>query len=268
MSSINGDSVTLTYHSFGKGPEILLCFSGFGRSAKEFDMWSKTLGTRYTLITIDHVTEWQSENRSTPPAISKAKWIAAVNDLLNELNAKRFSVLGYSLGGRVAIWTTALFLDRIDTVYLLAPDGLNMSGWYNFSVKTWLGRQLLSHYRYRPGLVKAIGNFGLKVGLISEKQHRLFSYNADSDPLRSHLFTQWLAYRTMELNIETWLKDLRLHRIQLVLVMGQFDGIIPAKWGAKIARSYKEVDFHTISTGHNLLHPRLNDFWSNHLGLG
>src|SRR6266487_4104964 len=111
---------------FGTGTKLLICLHGYGEDGSSFASLEKKLGDEYTLIAMDFPfhgnTGWNEGLLMTP------------NDLLNVLNAIipqnenvkdksfKFSLIAFSLGGRVALHMLQSIPAQMERTVLLAPD--------------------------------------------------------------------------------------------------------------------------------------------------
>ena len=121
----------LSYRRFGDGNKMLFCFHGYGEDALTFSFLEKNLGNEFTLIALDFpfhgLTEWNEE------------FLLRIDELIEIMNkissVQSFSILGYSMGGRVALKLLQIIPDRIEKIILLAPDGLHNNFWHKISKK-------------------------------------------------------------------------------------------------------------------------------------
>ena len=112
---------------WGKGPKLLVCFHGFGESAAEFSCLEPSLGDIYTLVAIDlpfhGSTRWNGEVFDQEIVRHLAEKI------LEHYQLSIFSVLGYSLGGRVALSLVEALPQQVQQLILVAPDGVRDTFW-------------------------------------------------------------------------------------------------------------------------------------------
>src|SRR5215204_1593318 len=99
-SYIHIDDFTVHYQKAGEGSSIILCFHGFGEHGRSFEQLAAKIED-YTIIAIDlpfhGQTNWNRDKAFT------------TEDLINiikacpEIHDKSFGLLGYSMGGRIAL---------------------------------------------------------------------------------------------------------------------------------------------------------------------
>src|SRR5690606_2199861 len=86
----------------GSGDELLICFHGFGESASRFTCMEPALGNMFTIVALDmpfhgHTT-W-SEGRD----VEQEDLEALIKKILERFGKQRFSLMGYSMGGRLVM---------------------------------------------------------------------------------------------------------------------------------------------------------------------
>ena len=134
------------YRESGDGENILLCFHGFGEFAETFEVVTAQLDKNIKMIAIDL------------PHHGATKWLEGYKFTLDDMRHiiescpsiknKKFGLMGYSLGGRIALAVFQHMPDRINKLILLAPDGLKVNFWYWLATQTSTGNRLFSY----PGL--------------------------------------------------------------------------------------------------------------------
>ncbi|MFX6048572.1 alpha/beta fold hydrolase, partial [Acinetobacter baumannii] len=84
----------------GKGEDIIFCFHGYGEEASTYSIFEELLGDAYTLIAIDMPFHGKTDWRG-PLLFALNALIDIINELLDSAD-KKFNLMGYSMGGRVA----------------------------------------------------------------------------------------------------------------------------------------------------------------------
>ena len=107
-------------------PAVML-LHGFGASLDTWDAWSRVLGQRHRVIRFD----LPGSGLSAPdPAndYTDARSVALLIALMDHLGVAHASIVGHSIGGRIAWTFAALHPERVDTLVLVAPDGFASPG--------------------------------------------------------------------------------------------------------------------------------------------
>src|SRR5881628_1352773 len=121
----------LYYESFGSGPTVVLLHGG-NLDRRMWDEQVTVLAPHFRVIRYDA----RGFGRSGP-ADTAFQAHADLYALLRRLAVRRASLVGLSLGGRIAVDFT---LDHPEMVYKLVLAGSGLSGWRDWSAEdsTWL----------------------------------------------------------------------------------------------------------------------------------
>ena len=110
-----------------KGAPAVLLLHGFGSSLQTWDAWAPVLARDHRVIAIDLPGSGLS-----PPDPSgdyrDTRTVALLNALLDTLKVQRISLVGNSIGGRMAWRFAAAHPDRVDKLVLVSPDGFASPG--------------------------------------------------------------------------------------------------------------------------------------------
>lgn len=110
-----------------KGAPAVLLLHGFGSSLQTWDAWAPVLARDHRVIAIDLPGSGLS-----PPDPSgdyrDTRTVALLNALLDTLKVQRTSLVGNSIGGRMAWRFAAAHPDRVDKLVLVSPDGFASPG--------------------------------------------------------------------------------------------------------------------------------------------
>jgi pimeloyl-ACP methyl ester carboxylesterase len=107
-------------------PAVML-LHGFGSSLQTWDVWAKGLATTHRVVRID----LPGSGLSPPdPAhdYRDERSLDMLMALMDSLGLQRTSLVGHSMGGRIAWTFAAKFPERVDKLVLVAPDGFASFG--------------------------------------------------------------------------------------------------------------------------------------------
>ena len=107
-------------------PAVVL-LHGFGSSLQTWDVWAKGLATTHRVVRID----LPGSGLSPPdPAhdYRDERSLDMLMALMDSLGLQRTSLVGHSMGGRIAWTFAAKFPERVDKLVLVAPDGFASFG--------------------------------------------------------------------------------------------------------------------------------------------
>lgn len=247
---------TLACRSFGHGPRPLIALHGFGRTGDDFRVLEAALGDLFTIHAFDLHFHGQSPGypqRADEPFT--AHEIAAFFDaFITSIGAERASILGYSLGGRIAMSLMEQMPERIDRLLLAAPDGLKTRPWYRSLAASRAGRWAYKRFVKHPERVHFVMDALRALRLMNERMHRFLKGQTDSRAKRLLVHDVWLSYRDIEPDLRQVAANARSMGIPVDLFFGEFDRVIPTRLGRNLIRhAPSHLRAHALPFGHVLL---------------
>lgn len=115
----------LNIHYTDTGPRdgpVLLLLHGFGSSLQTWDVWSSQLEQKFRVIRLD-LPGFGLTGPSPVNDYSEKNDLATLTRFVNKLGLSSFSVIGHSMGGKMAWGLAAAEPDRVKALVLMAPDG-------------------------------------------------------------------------------------------------------------------------------------------------
>lgn len=135
------------------GPAVLL-LHGFGSSLHTWDAWATTLEPTHRVVRLDLPGAGLTGEDPTDD-YSDARSIRVLASLLDTLGIARASVVGNSLGGRIAWYFALRHPERVDRLVLVSPDGFASTGFEYGKAPEIPGFVSLMRYVLPRPLVKA-----------------------------------------------------------------------------------------------------------------
>ena len=120
---VDVDGLNIHYKDTGPrdGP-VLLLLHGFGSSLQTWDVWSSQLEQNFRVIRLD-LPGFGLTGPSPVNDYSEKNDLATLTRFVNKLGLSSFSVIGHSMGGKMAWGLAAAEPDRVKALVLMAPDG-------------------------------------------------------------------------------------------------------------------------------------------------
>ena len=177
-----------------------------------------------------------------------------IRAILKNENKEQFSVMGYSFGGRLAMNCILLFPDKVDSLILIASDALRWNPGYYFATKSLIGKTIFRLMTNNPDFVVSILGFLSAIRLIHPKAFEFYKNQLSFQPVRQKIYDVWMAHRNMVPDISLMQKNINKFHIQVLLIFGAHDRIIPARAGKKLIRSLKKNAREVIiDAGHRVI---------------
>jgi pimeloyl-ACP methyl ester carboxylesterase len=117
-------------HVRDSGPRqapVVVLLHGFGASMQTWDVWARGLSQTHRVIRLD----LPGSGLSPPDPehdYTDARSLQLLLSLLDELGVSRATMVGHSMGGRIAWTFAAKHPERTDRLVLIAPDGFASEG--------------------------------------------------------------------------------------------------------------------------------------------
>jgi len=241
----------ISYQTWGTGGKWLFCLHGYGEDSQSFEPFAPLLADEYTMIAIDlpfhgH-TEWREGLLFDP-----ADLVAIIN--LIKPASHSFSLLGYSMGGRVALQLAGMIPQQIERMVLVAPDGLHKNKWQWLATQTKAGNRLFAYCMQKPATMLFLADTGTKWGFFNKSLLRFVHYYLDKETERELLYLRWTTMRRFKPNQVLIKKEIIQCKIVVHLIFGAFDRVILPKHGYHFSKNAnKLITVTEIASGHLLL---------------
>jgi pimeloyl-ACP methyl ester carboxylesterase len=253
------------YYRFGHGPRLAICFHGYGEDALMYAFMEK-YAADYTFYSMDLPfhgnTVWNEGLNFTHTDLQQI-----IHDILLEnniaLNADttagitKLSLIGFSLGGRVALSLYQAWPDSIEKIVLLAPDGLTVNFWYWLATRTWPGNKLFAFTMKHPGWFMGFLKLLSKTGMVNASVIKFVNYYIGNTEARLKLYQRWTTLRRLKPSLKRIKACITRLHTPVRLIYGKFDRIIlPVRGKAFVKGIENFAELRVIDSGHQVLNEK------------
>lgn len=246
---------TIHYSHGGDGPGLLICFHGYGESEKTFHFLESYIRQQYRIISIDlpfhGSTSWEKD-----VAFTIQDLISIIESVVAKHGNGRnnFTLMGFSMGGRVALSLYEAMPSRIEKLVLLAPDGLKVNPWYWLATQTFIGNRLFRFTMKKPQWFFWLLNLSNRMGIINQSIYKFTKHYIHDEAIRWELYHRWTCMRRLAPNLDHIKKQVRENRTPIRLLYGEYDRIILPVRGEKFRTGIESwCTLQVIPTGHQVL---------------
>lgn len=246
----------LEYFVYGKGPKVLIAFHGFNNNAQDFRILGDFIGEDYKIIAVNLFFHGASkaEDDLVKNGISIDELAKMFTDLADRFPSKSYTLLGFSLGGRIVLKIVELLPEKIERVILLAPDGIHISRLYRLLTNSRLGKWVFEQSITNPNIFFKVAIFLRKTKMVSEKKFQFARQNFDTEEKRKKVFLIWMVFRKIISRKSDIKTIIRKHEIPFELFFGKYDKIIPPSIGRSLQKGVGQfVVLNVLEAGHKLL---------------
>lgn len=252
----NYRSSIIHYRFGGQGVQPLVCFHGYGESSASFDFLEKSIGASHLIVAIDlpfhGKTQWKEIDLD-------AQVLSDITfSLLHQLkaDAKKIQLMGFSMGGRMALCILQQSPERISSLVLLAPDGLTVNFWYWLSAKTTVGNKLFKLTMRKPGWFLGMLRASNKLRIINQSIYKFVEHYIHDNAVRKALYERWTGMRNCTPSMKTIRQLILKHHISVRLLYGKYDRIISHERGSRLFGNLANCSIRVLDCGHQVLHQK------------
>jgi pimeloyl-ACP methyl ester carboxylesterase len=244
------------YRCWGTGPRLVFAFHGYGESSAAFTFLGEAIGADLTLVAIDlpfhGQTEWV-EGLAFDPLWLPGLLTGIAAGLPGRL--ADWWLLGYSMGGRIALQLLGDSPSNIQKMVLLATDGLQVNPWYWIATRTRAGNTLFRWTMRRPGWLFLMLRLGNALHLVNPSIYKFAVHYIDDDRVRQDLYTRWTTMRGFRPRLSVLAEIIRSRQIPVTLIFGRHDRIIRWERGEQFRKKgiAATCSLILLPTGHQLL---------------
>lgn len=256
----NNCGLNMHYSKWGHGKHVLIVFHGFGRSYADFIPFTAELESIFTIYGFDLFFHGESNIGDREPdskPLEPSELVDYFDAFLKSIHATEVWLMGYSLGGRIALELAELMAEKVRGLYLFAPDGLATNFWYAASSFTSPGRAafrfLIRHNRFFYKMLNAVH----AVGIVSDSRKTFVLSQIKTTAEQWKVYKVWTFLRNIKPDFKKLGKILNENAISVDLFLGKYDTIIPPKMVKTFQKNFPELKCHVIESGHAILKPRI-----------
>jgi pimeloyl-ACP methyl ester carboxylesterase len=244
----------ISYYRFGNGPGIAVCFHGYGEDATMFSFFAKYAGDQYSFYSIDlpfhGKTDWKEGLDFTHEDLVQ------ITSMITN-SAAKLTVMGFSLGGRIALSLYQADPKKVEKLILLAPDGLKINFWYWLATQTWVGKKFFAFTMKNPGWFFGFLKLLNKLKLVNASIFKFVNFYIGDAEVRRLLYNRWVTLRKIKPGIKSIKFSIRENKTPVRLIYGKHDRIIISSVGEKFKNGIEEYCRLTmIHSGHQVLHEK------------
>lgn len=255
MSSLNAVSyneLKLTYEKYGSGKQVVICFHGHGRNPEDFKFLEKKDRTIISIVLFHHGESYFPEHRIEINPLTRGEFLALFHKILDREKIDRFDIVAFSQGGRFALLVFEDYFQKIDSIYLISPDGLDSTSFYNRMSRNKWARNLFQRWEKNPKRVINYAKMAKNLRLMRPKVASFVEKFANDKSSFKRASLTWRGFRALCPN-EPKLKEI-LNDFSGVfkIIMGSYDQVIRPKQAVLFAiRVNKPNCVSEIPCGHN-----------------
>ncbi len=222
---INVKGLRVHYRDTGdKNAPALVLLHGFGSSLQTWDEWAKVLEKNYRVIRLD-LPGFGLTGASFEHDYSDKADVERVEDFFKAIGVNQSTVIGHSMGGKIAWNFASTYPEQVQRLILIAPDGFPVPG------------QALGKKPYDVGMIGDVIQFIMPRFLVKKSLEPAFFdssklsdalLNRYYDLLRAPTVRQAILQRMRQTVTTDPVERLKKINAPTLLLWGQEDQMIPS----------------------------------------
>jgi pimeloyl-ACP methyl ester carboxylesterase len=247
------------YYWHGSGSHILFAFHGYGESAASFSFLADALQHDLTIVAIDLPFHGGTEWREKDLLLEPLDLLGLLEEIAAGLPGRNgsWSLLGYSMGGRIALQLMQLAPGRIGRMVLLAPDGLKVNPWYGLATRTAFGNRFFRRTMRRPAWFLFYLRVANRLALVNPSFYKFAFHYVEDDHSRHELYQRWTVLRAFAPSFRKTAAIIRQRNLPVHLIYGDYDRVIRWERGERFRRlAGDSCTLTRLPSGHRLLQPK------------
>lgn len=253
MPYVLKNSSKLHYRKVGMGPRVLLAFHGYGQSSAYYLAMEAALGQDYTIYAFDLFFHGQSHLHKHNMPLTKEFLAQFIQHFLEKEGVEQFSLMGFSMGGKFALTLVERLPQYIQELFLIAPDGIKTSFWYNIATYPGWLQQLFKRTVLKPEPFFKLLQVLHKYNLVHRSLLRFAHFQMDSTAKRLRVYRSWVGFRDLNFDIREIVALLNRHHVPVTMFLGEYDEIISPRRVAVFVDALEKGELVMLKTGHSNL---------------
>ncbi len=231
----------------------MLAFHGYGQSSAYYEPMERALGNDYTIYAFDLFFHGNSDLHKEHQPLTKEFLAEMIQHFLRKEGIESFALMGFSMGGKFALSLVEQMPERVLELYLIAPDGIKTSFWYNIATYPGWLQQLFKRTVLKPNLFFKLLDVLHKYNMVHKSLIRFARYQMDSIEKRLRVYRSWVGFRELSFDIRQIVRKLNKNKVPVSMFLGEYDQIIEPKRVGVFIKALDQGELIILKAGHSNL---------------
>ncbi|MDX5347853.1 MAG: alpha/beta hydrolase, partial [Hymenobacteraceae bacterium] len=178
-----------------------------------------------------------------------------IRKFLKQEQVNKFSVMGFSMGGKFVLSLLEAFPEQVNRAFLIAPDGIHTHFWYNIATYPGWLQGIFKRTVVKPKFFFGLLNKLQRYRLVDNSLVRFAEFQMSSTAKRLRVYKSWIGFRELSFDIRKIVNLLNRQQIHVTVFLGEYDQIISRKRVEVFVNALDSAHLVLLKTGHtHLLH--------------
>lgn len=264
MAELEYDGNKVAFDIHGNGEKVLVAFHGFGQSKAHLGALAQSLGDQYTVFVLDLFFHGSSYWSRGEQPLTKEYWREIFEKFLEDQRIDRFSLIGYSLGGKFVLAILDSLPTRIDQIFLVSPDGIKSNLWYDLATYPAWCRVIFKSFISSPNpfflVLKLFEQLSLlDAGLLKFTRTQMNTYQG-----RQRVYCSWVIFRLFKFKLNRICQKINSHNIAVVIFLGKHDRVIPIQSLREFQSRLDQCEQKILDCGHSEMINQVAQYYLDH----
>ena len=250
MRVLDSQFGSLAYKSLGDGKEVFLIFHGFGQDHSDLLPFSKIIKPEQRFLFIDIFYHGKSQWKSHENPLTKSVWAETLKSLFKKEEISKFHLIGYSMGGKFSLLTYELFPENVQSMILLAPDGIKTGVFYSISSYPAYFHALFKQIVFKPRRFFSVVNGLSQIGLVESSISKFVQTQMEYRSQRAQVYFTWKTFGGIQLRLGQIIRNARKLKTPILLFTGKYDKMVTANNLERFSSKIPHLKSHILPVGH------------------
>ena len=255
--------MNLHYQKIGKSDKILLAFHGMGQDFSCFQKLAQTFDNQYTTYLFD--LPFHGKSRLNETTITKEIWKEYIDKFLQENQIQKFSIISFSMGGRFALATIEAFSQKIENIYLLAPDGITKNLFYAGATRFNFTRNIFIKMLENNHKFHGFADFLVRMGIVHESVLKFAKIMVDTPVKYEQLYKSWIGFRYLKFDIKKIAQLINNQGIIVKVFIGKHDKLLTINHVFPLTKRLKNAELIILEATHGRLVEKMTNYLADNL---
>jgi pimeloyl-ACP methyl ester carboxylesterase len=238
---------------WGRGERLIIALHGFAATGASFRPLAAALPPDCTLIAPD--LPFHGQTAWAPPQFTLAHINQLLHYLWEKMGCRPFALIGHSLGGRLAIACLPHQEGRVNSLYLLAPDGLdNPYGFWQDRLPVSVRKGLQAMARHPRGIVR-LATLLHRLRILDSFALRYVQHHLATPQHQERLFKTWQSLVYFTCTTKEMEACLSRNGVPVRCYFGNRDRLCRGETCQQLAEKLPNVRTYELDAGHQLIQP-------------